>query len=243
MSDKEQTQNTDHTDDLQQIFDFLKQHGMTLAAGLILVIAISVGLVLYKTSKARETAQVAKSLFSARSQQDLENIISQYPSSPYAPVALLRVAKNLYDTGNYDAAMVKYTEFREKYPNHELAAAAELNKIYCIEARGQIEEALSGYESFAKQNSSYFMTPQAVFGQARCKVLLGKPVDAKAIYEDFIAAHPKSPWVSRAEYLLRELNTKMGVEAELKSGEKAKTEVQTSKIKAAARPRQAPVKE
>lgn len=235
MSDNEQTQQPLQSDDLQQITDFLKQHGLTLAAGLILVIAVSVGLVLYKTSKSKESAQVAKSLFTARSQQDLESIVAQHPSSPYAPIAMMRIAKNLYDAGNYDAAMVKYTEFRERNPTHELALAADLNKVFCIEGRGQIEEAISGYENFAKQHPDYFMTPEAVFGRARCKILLGKPAEAKTIYEDFIAAHPKSPWLARAEYLLEEVNTQMGVEPEPKSATVPRKRVETSKVKAAAK--------
>ena len=43
---------------------------------------------------------------------------------------------------------------------------------------------------------------QALFGRAPCLEQMGRYQEAKAVYEDFIAAHPDSGWLAKAEEML-----------------------------------------
>lgn len=228
----EKSKSAQDADDFEDLAAFFKKNGLILAGSLIVVLIASAAVVLYNTNRTKETAQISKSLFSARSVQDFENVASQHPDSPYAPIAELKIAKSLYDEGNYDAALIKYTDFIAKHPNHEFAPAAELNKNFCFEARGQMQEALAGYESFAKKYPDYFMTPHAIFGVARCKAAAGEIKAALDIYEDFKLNNPKSPWANRAEYLAEDLSTRTGIDKQPRGKSAAPKAVKDSKAAA-----------
>jgi tetratricopeptide (TPR) repeat protein len=83
-----------------------------------------------------------------------------------------------------------------------MASAATLGLAQCDEAQVKLEAALKAYENFAKTETNSFLYAQSVFGRGRCLEQMGRYDDARTIYEDFIAAHPKDPWTPRAETAL-----------------------------------------
>jgi len=177
-----------------------------------ILIAASIGIIIYRFSgkSPNKEIEITEKFFSARNAQDLEQLITESPSSEAAPMAIMKLAKVFFNAGNYDSAMGKYVEFKTKFPQHDWAPAAEMGRIQCLEARSQTEDALENYTAFAKTHTNYFLLPQAVFGQARCLEQLGRHKEAIAVYEDFIAAHPKSAWTSKAEDLMESLKKTTG---------------------------------
>ncbi len=188
--------------ELKDLKSFLQEHGVPVAIGVCLFVAACLALA-YRYNKQEEIKQESsKKLFNAQSPQDLNFIVEQQSSAPAAPLALLKLAKASFDSGNYDVAMSKYNDFKMKYPNHELAGVAELGIIHCTEARGQWDEAATAFSNFIMKNPKHFLTSEAIFGQARCLEQLGRYKEAKALYEDFITAHQQSGWLPRAKELL-----------------------------------------
>ncbi len=188
---------------LADVLGFLNKNYMVLAVGAAIIVLVAAGLTTYGMQQRRNAERASQMLLASQSAKQWEELLSQYPDSKVAPVALMALASSQYSAGAYDLAAATYGRFLEKYPRHMMALAAELGKIQCQEGRGEIEAAFNGYAQFVVTHPDNFLTPQALFGKARCLQLMRRYPEAKAIYEDFIAANPKSEWVPQAEFALR----------------------------------------
>jgi tetratricopeptide (TPR) repeat protein len=197
-----ETEAAGYSDELEVLKASVKTHGLRVAVGVAVALVIVFGVRMYYARRAGAAADASAMLMSARSVQDLEALVEQYGKSPSAPLAMLKLAKGYFDLDNYDQAFNRYVDFLERYPEHALGGIAELGKLHCLEARGQVAEALAGFELFLSDNPQHFLEAQAVFGRARCLEQLDRMDDARIVYEDFIAANPNSGWVSRAEEML-----------------------------------------
>ena len=195
-------------DEIGEVKAILRENVKPIVAVACILIA---GFAVLVVRHVRASAGIRSSemLSSARSVQDLEMVIARHPSTLAAPLALLRLAKAHFDSGNYEVALNKYDEFKLKFPEHQMADAADLGKIHCMEARGQLAEALTAFTTFVRGHPDHFLRPQALFGQARCLQQLGRLREARTLYEDFIAKNPGSVWLSRAEESLRTVTRKL----------------------------------
>ena len=183
--------------------DYLKRniHAVSIASGLVIIVVL-IG-VAYVNQQRRNTETASSMLGVAQSQKQLEELLSQYPSSSSAPIAMLALAAGQFSSGAYDQAFTLYNRFLEKYPKHSMAATAKLGKVMCMEARGETDSALQQFDLFVAAHPDHFLLPQALMGRARCLQQLNRPAEARAVYEDFIAAHPDSEWKNQMDMALR----------------------------------------
>ena len=188
--------------ELQGLQDYLRKNGLRMAVTVGLGLATVIGVALYRAKKAEGLQEAAQILNAARTAKDLETVLKDHASTPYAPLAALKLAKSFFNAGDYDQALNQYLEFKRVYPIHPMVEGAELGRIYCLEAKGQLEEALKSFSEFSASRPDHFLASQALFGQARCLEQLGRHAEAKTLYEDFIAAHPKSGWLPKAREML-----------------------------------------
>lgn len=191
---------------LEDVLHFLKTNYTVLAVGVAVIVLVAAGLTMYFMQQRRNAERASQMLLVAQSPKQWEELLEQYPDAQVAPVALLALASSQYGVGAYDQAFAAYGRFLEKYPRHDMALVAELGKIQCQEGRGEIEMAFNAYALFGDKHPDHFLAPQALFGKARCLQIMRRYPEAKAIYEDFIAAHPKSEWVPPAEFAMRYLD-------------------------------------
>jgi len=196
-------------DEIRQLMRFLRIHAIPMAVGTCIILVAIIAVLLYRDYRRKGIEKASLMLSLAYSVQDLETLVAQHRSTPTAPLALMKLAKAYFDSGNYDMALNKYAEFEMEYPDHPLVEVAELGKAHCLEARGQLEEALSAFIAFSAQQPDHFLTSQAIFGQARCLEQLRRYREAKALCEDFVTLHPESGWVLRAEQSLAAINRKL----------------------------------
>lgn len=200
--------------ELQKLRQLLDTHGkpVAIAAGVVVATILVVnGIRMHRESKVEHASA---RLGSARSIQELDAVITDFGSTPAAPLARLRLARNLYDQGNYDAALNKYDEVLSEHPDHRFALGAELGRIHCMEAKGQTADALSAFAEFAADHPDHYLTPQAIFGSGRCLERMGQDGEARTLYEDFIAANPESGWLPRAEERLEKVLDRLGPQEE-----------------------------
>ncbi|MDD5679158.1 MAG: tetratricopeptide repeat protein [Kiritimatiellae bacterium] len=188
---------------LADVLNFIKANYAALAVGVAIVLIVAAGLAMYAMQQRRNAEQASQMLLVAQSPKQWEELLAQHPKAAVAPIAWLALASSQYAAGAYDQALATYGRFLEKYPRHMMALAAELGKIQCQEGRGEIDAAFNGYALFVKIHPDHFLAPQALLGQARCLQIMRRYPEAKVIYEDFIAAHPKSEWVAQAEFAMR----------------------------------------
>jgi tetratricopeptide (TPR) repeat protein len=175
-----------------------------IKGGVIIVVLLAV--LLYRAHKQSSNEQASRMLGEARNMQALQAVITQYPSTPAARLALLQTAKAHYDSGDFMTASSLYQDFITKYPKHPLVATAELGKIECSEAMGKLPEALAAYSAFAASHAGTYLVPMALLGKGRCLEQSARYDEARAVYEDFLAANPKSPWKKDVEECLRHLD-------------------------------------
>lgn len=195
------------------LLNYARQHLTVIAIVIGAVLLVALVAAGYGIQQRRNADRASQMLSVAQNQQQLEEVLMQYPSTPAAPMALLAVAAGSYAAGAYDQAANQYTQFQQKYPRHPLAVAAELGQVQCQEGRGDVDQALGGYMLFITTHPDHYLTTQALFGKARCLQLARRYAEARAVYEDFIAAHPTNDWTPQAEMNLRLLEKDLRVQA------------------------------
>jgi predicted negative regulator of RcsB-dependent stress response len=197
-------------DELQKLLAFFEENGTSLLIAVGIAVVAVLGVTLYRRHVEKTQAEASAMLYSVKSIQDLDNLVSRYSSTSIAPLASLKLAKSYFDSGNYEMALSKYDEFRQKYPEHPFALVAEVGKMHCAESMGQTEQALTQFSAFLSQHPKHFLAAEALFGKGRCLETLGRYAEAKTLYEDFIAADPKGQWAMRAEEQLAGVKRKLG---------------------------------
>jgi hypothetical protein len=199
----------EHPEELEHFKEMVTRHGASIAIGAGVVL-IAVVVVLFIRGRGESSERDALALLaSARTITDLEAVANNYSGTPTAPLAILRLAKGYYDSGNFGLAVQKYDSFASQYAEHPFAPAAVLGKTHCIEAQGRLQEALGQYRDFVSREPEHFLMSQAVFGEGRCLESLWKLEDARIVYETFMAENPDSPWLARVEDMLAAVNRKI----------------------------------
>ncbi len=192
--------------EVQEVMGFLKRYGKLIGAGIlaaVVMVLVSRGCAQHKATK---LAKAEQALMSARTSQQLEDVVKDYSSTPTAPVALLNLAKTLYNEGNYAQARTQYERFLKKYKNHEMSPAAELGLAYCTEADGDFDSAATQFAAFAQKHIKNYLQPVALLSVARCMEQGGRIAEARIVLEDFLAENATSPWAGTADGTLKALN-------------------------------------
>jgi TolA-binding protein len=212
-------ENTPQHDDLQkkqelekhevtEVVGFLKRYGKLIGMG-ILAAAVTViasrGGASYKASRLTKAEQM---LMTAKTPQQLEEVVTQYGSTPSAPVALLDMAKTLFNIGDYAQARAQYERFLKKYSTHDMRPTAELGLAYCTEADGKFNDAATQFADFAKKHSSNYLHPMAILSVARCMEQAGRKDEARVVLEDFLTQNAGTAWAGTAETALKQLTEK-----------------------------------
>ena len=195
--------------EIERLTEFGRKNAITITVTVIVLVLVVAVPATITGAKRRSADKALELLGSTTSLNQLQEIVDNYASTPSAPLALLQLAKEHYNTGNYPFAEEKYNDFRNAYGDHRLAAAAEHGLAHCAEAQGRTRQALNAFESFATRFPDHFLTTQALFGQGRCLEVLSQLQDARIIYETIIADDPDGIWKSRAKDALDRLNRKI----------------------------------
>jgi len=192
--------------EVQEVVGFLKRYSKLIGTGILaaaVTVITSSGIAHYKASRLVKAEQA---LMSARSPQQLEEVVTQYGSTPSAPVALLDLAKTYFNLGETAQARVQYERFLKKYKKHDLRPVAELGLAYCTEADGDFNGAAAQFAAFAEKHAANYLHPQAILSVARCMEQAGQIDEARIVLEDFLAESAGTAWAGSAEGALKQLN-------------------------------------
>ena len=191
--------------EVTEVVSFLKRYGKLIGAGALAAtvsVAASSG---YAHHKAARLAQAEQLLMNARTPQDFETLVKEYGSTPSAPVALLDLAKTLFNNGDTAQARVQYDRFLKKYAKNDMRPIATIGLAYCTEADGDFNGAEEQFSSFARTHTENYLYPQAILGMARCMEQAGRIDEARIVLEDFLAEKGSSAWAGLAEGALKQL--------------------------------------
>lgn len=185
--------------EVTEVLVFIKKYIKPAAIAIVVVFAITLTKGMIKSQRVKKDAAADSALMQARTADDLQKVLNNYPSTPAAPIALMGLAREKFNAGQVTEAESLYTQFTKEHGNHELATQAELNLIFCKEALGQLGDAHLLYGKFAATHAESFLAPVALLGKARCLEALDLLDEAQMAYEDIIINFPESSWTQLAE--------------------------------------------
>lgn len=188
--------------ELARLKELWREYGQSVLLGVGLAVAFLVGFAVYRTYRQNSILKAAQALARAGSVEQLQQVVSQYPSTPSAPLAMLTMAARQFDQGQYEMAQYTYAQFLERYPDHLMKEAAELGRAQCLEAMGDGSRALEAFEAFIASRPLHFLVPLARLGRGRVLVQEGRLEEARTAYEEFLVQHPDSGWAPVAENAL-----------------------------------------
>jgi tetratricopeptide (TPR) repeat protein len=195
-----------------------------VSGAILLVLVISLGTVWFKGEK-KETANAALSRAMAMYQttvaqikedpevgtekldlalESLDEVVSEYGSTPQGQTASLFKANVLYRLGRYQEAVATIEELDKR--NRELVS--EINAYYLLarsyEAMEDFNMAIESYQT-AKTNAQGDMSAVIDVDLARCHELSGDMETAISVYRDIISEYPDTVFAIRAEKKLATL--------------------------------------
>lgn len=175
-----------------------KHYGAYLAgAALCVAAAVGIGIFTHRSRVDREEAK--EKLAASGSIEQLAVFCRDYPESPGAPVALLRLADGLFRDGEFASALERYRAVLNTHPGWELVDLAGMGEGYSLEALGRYGEALEAYNSFPARFRDSSLVPEALFNSARCLSRLGRLDQALAAYREVVARYPRSVFAGFAQ--------------------------------------------
>jgi TolA-binding protein len=195
--------------EVKEVLNFIKKYSKPAAIVVIAVCAFFLVDRYFKSSRIQKEIEADAALLKAASAYDFQVILDEYGSTPSAPLALMGLARQTFNAGQYDEAEALYGKFRKKYGNHDMAVQAEFNQITCREAKGQIGDAHLLYGEFVNRHRDSYLAPLAMIAQARCLESLSLLADAKQVYEDLVFSYPGSGWAQMAEANLTVVESKL----------------------------------
>jgi tetratricopeptide (TPR) repeat protein len=142
----------------------------------------------------------------ARAQQEIEQLLTQYPSAP-------PVAEAAYELGNLRYAARQWAPARSAYEialvrgrSATVRTLARTSIGYTWEAERDWGKAIDAYGRLARDLSPKdFLYDDVQFALARAQELGGKPADAVATYERLLKAEPKGVRIEEAKQQLMRL--------------------------------------
>jgi predicted negative regulator of RcsB-dependent stress response len=194
--------------EVKEVLVFFRKYAKPAAIVIALACVIVLADKFFKSQRFKKEAAADTALMNARGAEDLQDIVNDYASTPTGPLALMELAREKFNAGQFDEAEELYTKFTKKHSDHELATQAELNLITCKEAKGQLGEAHLLYGQFAKKHEEAYLAPSAMIGQARCLEALDQLDEAQIAYEDIIVNFPETAWSRIAEANLKVILSK-----------------------------------
>lgn len=189
--------------EVKEVLVFFRKYAKPAVIAVVAVCVFVLADKFLKAQRHKKEATADTALMEARNAEDLQAIVDDYASTPTGPLALMELARDKFNAGQFDEAEELYTRFTKKHSGHELAAQAELNLITCKEAKSQFGEAHLLYGEFAKKHADSFLAPSAKLGQARCLEALNELNEAQIAYEDIIVNYPETSWSRIAEANLK----------------------------------------
>jgi len=191
--------------EVKEVLGFLTRYGKLIGVGVLAAAVTVIASMWSANHKASRLAEAEQKLMTAKTPQQFEEVVTQYSSTPSAPVALLDMAKTLFNMGDYANARAQYERFLKKYGQHDLRSTAELGLIYCTEADGDFNGAAAQFAAFAQKHSTSYLNPAAILSVARCMEQAGRKDEARVVLEDFLTQNAGTAWAGTAEAALKEL--------------------------------------
>ena len=185
---------------------FWERYKLLILGALILVVLGLAGSAVYGSVQARRLAAASTALGTAKTPEEFQKVIADYPGTPAGADAWLLLARAQREKGDDQAAEATLRTFADKFPTNPLAGGALLALANELQARGDRDGALGLFQQTADRYPKSYSAPLALFGKAELLRITGKTDDAKRTYENLIATFPNGIAAQQAQMALRFLH-------------------------------------
>jgi len=215
---------------LRQITNFLQTNRIFLLVLLIIIVVFIITFAIFsevskstteKSTKIVEQVQLSFDQWGVEEEEDVKKaieedilsetglILEKYPRK-YAGQRALFILGNLYfEKEEWDKAAENYKLLADRFPDSYLAPVALVNAAVSLEESGNVEEALSVYESAVtmyRDTSPH--TPFILFSLGRLYESMGETETARDRYNEIIDDFSTSSWTNLARNRIISLNVK-----------------------------------
>ncbi len=187
-------------------YSYLKPYGKYVLYSVIIVLLAGGGVSFAIAAQKAEMAKAFDKLAESDSTKELQEIADKHSGSAVGALAAFRVARQVYEDGEYTESAEKFKKFVESYPGHELVPKAKVGRAYALEGAGRLQQA---QDVFAEAGNSEQIAEQiradALIGAARCAKERGEQDKAREFYRSAKSVTDAEMYVKRAESALSRL--------------------------------------
>ncbi|HOJ32803.1 MAG TPA: tetratricopeptide repeat protein [Candidatus Hydrogenedentes bacterium] len=122
-----------------------------------------------------------------------QDLLQQFPNTPYAERAAYGLAWALYHANRYDDALKAADTFLKTYPDSADRLGAQYLRGNCLHQKAQYEEAIREYQEIRKNAPDSEFAARAHYRIAWALFQSGKPDDAEREIDAFLARNADSP--------------------------------------------------
>lgn len=171
------------------------------AAFLIIILISFIG---YVSHQHTEKTKAEELFEQASTPEKWQEVATQYPKSPQAAQALMRLAADAREKKQWNEAATFYQQLSLSLPKNPFAPAAELAAAECWEAEGKMDKAQQAYLQIT-QNPQHPFFGAASVGLARLYQAEGNISRAKQTLKEFINQNRPSRFLREAQAMLAQL--------------------------------------
>ncbi|MBI1950859.1 MAG: tetratricopeptide repeat protein [Acidobacteria bacterium] len=136
----------------------------------------------------------------------VDELLSQYASSPSAPKALYYKGLALSGLKKPEEAAQVLQDLVTRHPGDFLAPMARYQLGRLREQEGNASEALIQYQALAEDAQGFFPKEEGLMGVARCQEALGRKDEAIRTYRKIVSDFPESDYQFEARQKIEELS-------------------------------------
>lgn len=193
------------SDPLMETEIFWARHKVSIV---LAIAAIAVALAAYGAYQYRVAQQdtaAAGVLAQAKSAENYQKLIAEYPSTPAATSAYLLLAAEERKANKFAEAIATLQKFLEKNPKHELVTTAKMAMAGNLEALDKTDEALETYRRLASDYPKDFNAPLAMLAEVPILKRTGKADEARKVCETILTQYRESYASAEASQQMRQL--------------------------------------
>lgn len=207
---------------------FLEENQKLLVAAAIAIFLGVLGYVGFTTYSAMVASDAGQALLAAESEDQYNQVKSDYPDSASAGSSTLLLAK-IYETEDNEKAIAQYQQFIDTYPEHPAVANATIGLGQRLLNAGKFDQAEAQLNAALNMENAETVIPAAQLALGDLAVKRGETEKAKTFYQqvadlinestaatDLIAINQFSGYKSMAQQRLRLLQAEPPVEVKAK---------------------------
>ncbi len=185
--------------------DLVEQLKWPVLGGIVVLLGGLAAYGFWWNQKNQSEVEASRLLMADGGRETLEQIVAGHSNTPAGAVAIIRLAREMANEGEWAPALEQYDLFLRLHRRHSLAPACQLARANVIEAMGDSAAALDAYHAILTGPDAHPFSAPARLGIARIHISEGNHTAARQSLTEFLALEENRAFQGDAERMLRSL--------------------------------------